>query len=96
MSQEVISQKIKKTCDGCGSVHEYEMVDPSEAMMQEIENWYTVGRAVRAEGRVLKMMAEACCLACVPAAAVKLALPPAAPEPEIDLASLRLNTERPN
>lgn len=89
MSQEVISQKIKKTCEGCGEVHEYELVGPSEKTLKDLQEWYTVVREVFDGEHFVKLMVQACCLACVPAAAVKLALPPAPEEPAIDLASLR-------
>ena len=36
MTQVMISQKYKKTCDGCGLVKEYEMVEPSEAQIVEM------------------------------------------------------------
>jgi len=90
MSQECVSQKIKRTCDACGTEREWELIGPSENTLREMENWYTVIREVVVGDRFQKLLAQACSLACVPVAAVKLALPPAPPEaPEIDLASLR-------
>ena len=89
MSQEIVSQRIKRTCQGCDAVKEYELVGMSEDTTKEMQDWYTVIREVFDGERFVKIMAQACSLACVPAAAVKLALPPQPEEPEIDLASLR-------
>ena len=93
MSQETVSQKIKRTCDACGLVKEWELIGMSENTVNEMTAWYTVIREVfdpEARGFV-KLLVQACSLACVPVAAVKLALPPREEEPTIDLASLRAN-----
>jgi hypothetical protein len=91
MSQTVISQKIQRTCDGCGIVKEYELVDMRDTTIVEMQDWYTVIREVFFQGEFRKIMVQACSLACTPAAAVKLALPKVQDEPvdNIDLASLR-------
>lgn len=98
MSQKIISQRVQRTCEGCGKVQEWEFVEPSENTMREMQTWYTVIREVfvEAEGRWVKLLAQSCCLACVPAAATKLALPPQPTDPgpsEIDLAALRVSTD---
>lgn len=91
MSQEMTSQKIKRTCDACGVVVEWEMIGMQDATLTEMQNWYTVIREVWVEDRFTKIMTQACSLACVPGAAVKLALPKFAEQPadDIDLKSLR-------
>lgn len=94
MTQEVISQKVKKTCEGCGQSFEFELVNSSQETVEALQNWYTVIREIlimTPEGpRFHKLMVQAHALECVPAAAVKLALPPQfEPEEEVDLASLR-------
>jgi hypothetical protein len=90
MTQVMISHKYKKTCDGCGLVKEYEMVEPSEAQIVEMTEWFTVIREFFDGQHFIKAIVQACNLQCVPAAAVKLAMP-VAPEPidNIDLASLQ-------
>lgn len=91
MSQDIISQKIKRTCEGCGTVKEWELVGMQEDTIKEMQDWYTIIREVYAEGHFVKVMVQACSLACTPVAAVKLALPKMEDEPadNIDLASLR-------
>lgn len=90
--QELISQKIKRTCQGCGATKEWELVEPSKDTLTEMQEWYTVIREIFIEGHGFeKMVVQACQLSCVPAAAVKLALPPQQDnEPPIDLSSLRV------
>ena len=92
MSQEMVSQKLKRTCDACGAVVEWEMVDAGEETIRAMESWYTVIREVFVDGKFVKIMVQTCSLACVPAGAVKLALPKRAEEPDerIDLASLQV------
>lgn len=91
MSQEMISQKIKRTCDACGATKEWELIGMQEETIREMQDWYTVIREVFFNGQFTKIMVQACSLACTPAAAVKLALPKLQEEPadDIDLASLR-------
>lgn len=93
MSEIVSSQKMQRTCDACGAMKEWELVNVQEEAILEMQNWYLITRAVVMGGRFEKISANACSLVCLPAAGVKLALPPriAEPEPEneIDLASLR-------
>lgn len=91
MSQEMISQRIKRTCEGCGLVKEWELIGMGEETILEMQNWYVVIREVFFDGRFTKIMVQSCSLACVPAAAIKLALPRLAEEPadDIDLESLR-------
>lgn len=91
MSQEITSQKIKRVCEGCGVVKEWELVGMQEDTVKEMQEWYTIIREVFVDGRFVKIMVQACSLACTPVAAVKLALPKMEDEPadNIDLASLR-------
>lgn len=99
MSEIMSSQKMQRTCDACGAVKEWELIGVQEPALIEMQEWYLITRAVMMDGRFVKMAANACTLACVPAAAVKLALPPQAEEPadNIDLASLRAsNFQQPN
>ena len=67
--------------------------DGNEAILQEMQLWYQVGRKVvdPRTGALIQLSGDACSLKCVTVLAVKLAVPPQAPEPEdnIDLASLR-------
>lgn len=88
--QETISQKIRRTCQGCEVVKEFELIGASPDVIEEMTAWYTVIREVfdPETGHFVKMLVQACSLACVPGAAVKLALP-TREEPSIDLASLR-------
>lgn len=98
MSQECVSQKIKRTCEGCGTQVEWEIVGLTAETAKQMEAWYTVIREVFMDGQPVKMMVQACSLPCVPVAAVKLAMPPQQEEPadNIDLASLRASNYRAN
>ena len=88
--QKVTSQKIERTCDaGCGVVKTWEFIEMTDETILEMQNWYTVIREIFDGRQFQKIAVQACSLACVPVAAVKLALPKVADEPEIDLASLR-------
>jgi hypothetical protein len=103
MSQEVISQKIRKTCEGCGSITEFEMINTPDETLTTLQNWYTVIRellVMTPQGpQYQKAMVQACSPTCVSAATLKLVsipiqIPPPAGsenEPEIDLASLRMS-----
>ena len=94
MSHEVVSLKIKRTCEGCGAVVEWELINSPETTISEMQGWYTVIREIFVEDRFVKMMVQACSLACVPAAAVKLALPPQDTSIDnIDIASLRAGSQ---
>ena len=92
MSKEMVSQRVKQTCDGCGLSKETETIGTSQQdIIDEMQKWYGVGRKVLLNGEIVQLSVDACSLACVPVAAVKLALPKVADESvdEIDLASLR-------
>ncbi len=93
MSEIMTSQKMKRICDACGASKEWELVGVQESSILEMQEWYVVQRKVVIDGHFTKIEAHACSLACVPAAAVKLALPSVEDEPtdDIDLASLRAN-----
>jgi hypothetical protein len=92
------SQKMKRVCDACGSEKEWELIGVQEAAILEMQEWYMITRAVVVNGQFQKISVNACSLACVPAAAVKLALPEQRePDDNIDLASLRAaNFNQPN
>lgn len=92
MSQELVSQRIKRTCEGCGGVKEWELVNAPDSAAQEMQQYYTIIREVfsEAEGRFVKLAVQACSLPCVAVAALKLATPLAdEPTDNIDLGSLR-------
>jgi hypothetical protein len=92
MSKELMSQKMKQTCDACGATKEWELVgaDENPTIISEMQEWYIVTRKVVINRQMTQLTADACSLACTPAAAVKLALPPQDdPADNIDLASLR-------
>jgi hypothetical protein len=96
MSQQLISQLVKQTCDACGASKEYELSTVTEETLKSMQEWYTVSRQVIIDGQLQKIGGQACCLACVPAAAVKLALPKQdsveGADDHIDLASLQVGT----
>jgi hypothetical protein len=99
MSDQMVSQKVKRTCDGCGAEFEWEFVNITEETLASMQQWYKVTRKLMVDKQPVEFKADACSLACVPAAAVKLALPPQQEEPadDIDLGSLRAsNFSQPN
>lgn len=98
MSQETVSHIIRRTCDGCKKITDWDFTKIDEKTIKEMEEWYTVIREVYIEGQFAKMMVQACSLSCIPAAAVKLALKPQMEEgpDQIDLASLRAPKETVN
>ena len=103
MSEAMVSQKMKRGCDGCGKEVEWELVGATEQAINEMQDWYLVIRNVilpdeTGRPRFTKVQSNACSLPCVPAAAIKLALPSPANEPEdnIDLASLRAGNVQTN
>ena len=89
MSQEVISQKISRTCEGCGKIVTWETIGASDETLNEMQSWYTIIREIVIESRFAKLVAQACYLSCVPSAAIKLVLPPQEQSDRIDLDSLR-------
>ena len=90
MPQEAISQRIKRTCDGCGTSKEWELIGITEPTVLEMTEWYQVNREVLTPNGLTKLTGWSCSLSCLPAAGVKLALPPMAEETPLDLASLRV------
>lgn len=97
MSQEMVSQQLRRTCDGCGLVKTWEMVNIQERPEQiiEMQAWFTVVREVfmPSEG-FIKMMVQVCSPDCIAKAAEKLKLPDQEPVAEegpdnIDLAALQ-------
>src|SRR5579863_7604002 len=98
MSKQIVSQRIEQKCDGCGKIKEWECVGAQESTINEMQEWYTlvVGRKAVINGQFAKIQeeADACCLACVPAAvavaSVKVSMPPPSEGPDnIDLQALR-------
>jgi hypothetical protein len=98
MSVQMVSQKIKKTCEGCGVEKIYEMIEePSAETIKELENWYTLVREMlvpdgRNGAKYEKFMVQAHEPACVPVALLKLmklGVTVEEPADEIDLASLQ-------
>jgi hypothetical protein len=96
MSTEMVSHKIQKTCEGCGVVKVYEMVNAGVDTVQELENWYTVVREMLVPGpegpHYEKFMVQAHEPGCVPAALLKLmklGLAQDEPQDEIDLRELQ-------
>lgn len=104
MATEMISQKIKKTCDACGKQVEYELWNATDETMAALTTWYTVVREVvlltQQGPQFSKKLALACSLECVPITALKLAMPSTGvpgdeDKPEVDLASLQQNNSDP-
>lgn len=99
MSQRNLSTKIEKTCEGCGRVAIYEMVQPTEEQVNEMTQWNTVVREVwdGHSQQFVKLMIQSCSLTCVLPATTKLYQVVQEPEPdaEIDLDALRANSGDP-
>ncbi len=74
MSQQVISSKIERTCDGCGEKHEYEYVGMAEqpGLIQELEDWTQITRELWNGREWVKMFAQALGLECVQKASTKM------------------------
>jgi len=92
MSQRPISMKIERKCEGCGKVTQYELNEPSQNTIEELQTWYTVIKEFWDGREFQKMMVQACCEACVPTATGKLKLVDQAEEPteRINLADLQI------
>jgi hypothetical protein len=96
MSEQMVSQKMKRVCDACGKEQEWELVNVTEQALEEMQSWYLIVRKVFVNGRPGAIDANACSLPCVPAAAVKLALPEQSQSgDDIDLAQLRATNFNP-
>ena len=94
MSKELVSQRMVMTCEACGATKEWELVgaDSNPEILQEMQLWYVVAhKVVSHDGQLVQMTGDACSLECVPAVAVKLALPAPTDERPLDLASLRVS-----
>lgn len=92
MSKALLSQVMEQTCDGCGAVKKWELVgaEMNEPLLEDMQEWYIASRKVIIRGQLTTIAADACSLACLPAAGVKLALPSADMAADnIDLAALR-------
>lgn len=93
MSQRTKTNVVERTCDGCGVVKEWDMVGITPAIVEDMTQWFTVIREIWTGDRFEKLLVQACSVACVPAAAVKILLPSAPPEDQelddIDLGKLR-------
>jgi hypothetical protein len=111
MSQKAISQVnvIERTCEGCEKVFTFtfdavrvnqrQETREEQATLDEMSSWYTVVREVLnpESGQFVKLMAQACSLACVGHAAMKLAEAAKMAEAQaqqgddIDLSRLKVN-----
>jgi hypothetical protein len=96
MSEQVISQKVQRICDGCGKEHTYELIGAEQDQIIEMATWYVIEHKVTdyAAGQFIQMKVQACSLACVPTAATKIAILPAdngENDRPIDPNSLRAN-----
>lgn len=91
MSQEVISQRVKFTCQGCEKSEEFELVPQTVEVLEKMSKYFTLSRNVVENGQVYQLKVQACGIACVPAAATKLLVLPSASEPvdDINLADLQ-------
>ena len=93
MAKQIVTQVMEMTCEACGATKTWDLVgaDQNLAMLQEMQEWYVVGhKVVSLDGQLIQLTGDACALACVPAVAIKLALPPE-PADNIDLSALRVN-----
>jgi hypothetical protein len=92
MSKQVVSQQMEMKCDACGKTKVWELVgaDNNTAILQEMQEWYTVAHKVvdYRTGQLTQLMGDACGVECVPVLAVKLVLAPDT-EGAIDLNALR-------
>lgn len=95
MSQQVLSQKIERTCEGCGVTVVFEMVNPTDDAVTAMTRWYTIVREIAdsATGRFQKLMVQACSLPCVNVAALKLEVIPSNAPDDIDLSALRQSSD---
>ena len=97
MSAEVISQKVRRTCDACGKAEDFELVgilddtDAGREARERWSKWYAIIHELYPlDGPAQKLGGLACSLECVPAVAVKPLLPETE-ESNIDLSQLQVN-----
>jgi hypothetical protein len=97
MSKQVISQRMEQVCDACGATKEWELVgaDQNQVIIDEMQEWYSVGRKLVIDGRMTQLAVDACSLNCVVVAAAKMVPQPESPADKIDLASLRTTSFNP-
>lgn len=90
MAQELVSQKVKYTCDGCKQATEFELVGATEETILAMQEWREVVRKVFVQNEFRKITLHACSNACLSAADNMLVIQR---EPEsaddIDMSSLR-------
>jgi len=74
MSQQIISSKIERVCDGCEKKYEYEYVGLMEqpAIIQELEDWALITREVWNGREFVKMVGHALGLECIQKVATKM------------------------
>ena len=89
MSEVMSSQKMQRTCEGCGITKEWELVGATDESILEMQEWYMITRGVLVNGRFEKWSVNACSLPCVSIAVLRLAAPQGEPADNIDLNSLR-------
>lgn len=96
MTQIVISQRIQKTCEGCGKVAEFEFIGMNEKTVEEIMEWRVVVREVLIDGQFQKVMVQACSQKCLVPADSKIVIQREEQTvDEIDLESLRARSTPP-
>jgi hypothetical protein len=93
----ITTAHVKRTCDGCGKVYEFDIVngETSPETTLELQNWYTSIREIFDGEQWVKGIRQSCCFACVSVAAASLALPPQR-ESGVDLNALRAGDPRIN
>lgn len=63
--QRMVSQKIERTCEGCGVTKTYELVAMTEETIQELEGWRRVVREIAMDGQFVKAVIDACSSQCM-------------------------------
>jgi hypothetical protein len=92
MSEEIVSQRLKRICDGCGAEKEWEIANPSDSTIMEMHEWYTIVRVLPIEGRYAKVAVQACRAACLESAGNKLnSWKFSDPDDNINLANLQVS-----
>lgn len=97
MSKELVTQVMRQICDGCKKTKEWDLVgaDQNPTILQEMQEWFDVGRKVVVNGQMLQLSAHACSVPCVSIVAVNLMAPPQTQEDDqpdkINLADLRVS-----
>lgn len=76
MSVRELSHTVEYSCEGCEAKEVLEIAAASpEALKKSIETqskYYTIKRVIPFQGQYTELKVMACCLACIPAASLKL------------------------